>query len=470
MLEPNFAADTDFYKIPHHLMYRPGLTRVYEYGEARIGAKFDISAFFGMQMILNDHFVGPVITREKIEEAEQEAFEMGGNAGYFNKKMWNYILNKYGGYLPLSISAVPEGTQVPVGNVLFDITATDVNCMPLVGHSEPLLMHIWYPITVVSQLLEIKKAVRPLVIESGTLESEPYMVHDFGLRGVKDWVAAGRGGAAALLLSDGTDNGVARRMLKYHYGATRGKSVWATEHSVATSFGLSLEEERQYLIHQLDNCPDDCTMSIVIDSKDSFNFIENVVGFEEITERIKARTGRVVFRPDSGDPEYVVNRVLNLLANIFGFYYNGKQFKVLNHNVGVLQGDGMDKDSIPQLYRSIMANKWSTDNLVTGSGGGLLEKMNRDTQRFAIKASKGTMVGGTEIDIHKDPATMPDKASKKGYLKLTPTGNTGFTTISSSELTKAQFKGYVDAKKEIFKDGVLIKRYDLAEVLQNLNF
>ena len=467
-LKKNFVADTDLYKYTHHLQRPDSMSRIYEYGESRVGSDFPFVHWFGMQMILNDHFVGKVVTRENILEAEElSAFAFGTNK-YFNRKMWDHILNKYGGYLPLTITSAPEGLVIPISNVLFDITSHDRKCLPLVGHAETLLMHAWYATTVSTQGRYIRDSIRPFIDQTGTPEIAPYCVHDFGFRGTKNWDAAGKGGAAALLNSDGTDTSVGMRMLKHHYGEMKGSSVWATEHSVATVFGLSLEDEIAYMNHQLDKCPDEMILSVVIDSKDTYNFLENVAGNPEIKAKIKARPGRVVFRPDSGIPKDVINRCLEILRNVFGYTINEKGYKVLNDNVGLLQGDGMDRDSIVDLYSSIVKNNWSSDNLVVGSGGGLLEKMNRDTQRFAIKASYGEMNDDPKqgFMIHKDPSTMKSKASKKGMLKLHPTGDS-YSTISSADETPQQFRSYVDVKEKVFENGVLTRKYSLQEVIAN---
>ena len=122
---------------------------------------------------------------------------------------------------------------------------------------------------------------------------------------------------------------------------------------------------------------------------------------------------------------------------MFGSTINAKGYKVINHNVGLLQGDGMKRETIIDLFRYITDLGWSADNLVVGSGGGLLQEgFNRDTQRFAIKASRGERIddlGNTQgFDIRKMPKTDTSKGSKAGFQKVEGIGGS-FRTISSND-------------------------------------
>lgn len=140
MLQPNFCTATDYYKFTHWCQYPDGMDSIHSYCEAREGALFHEILWNGLIPVLKDFFVGPVITREKIEEAAAIVGGMGGYPQYFNKAMWEHILNKHGGHLPLAIKALPEGTVVPPSVPLFTITNTDGRItQPLVNHSETLL-------------------------------------------------------------------------------------------------------------------------------------------------------------------------------------------------------------------------------------------------------------------------------------------------------------------------------------------
>lgn len=140
MFQPNFCTATDFYKFGHWLQYPDGMDSISSYAEAREGALFHDIVWTGLHPILMDFFAGSVIDRDKIEEGAEIVTGMGGEPGYFNRPMWEHILNKFGGRLPLKIKALPEGTVLPPSVPLFAIT----NCggpltQPLVNHSETLL-------------------------------------------------------------------------------------------------------------------------------------------------------------------------------------------------------------------------------------------------------------------------------------------------------------------------------------------
>jgi nicotinamide phosphoribosyltransferase len=467
-MKKNLILDTDAYKPTQHLQYPSGITRMYDYGESRIGSKYPLVSFFGMSMIVKDHFL-QTITNEMIEEAAEQCYLTFGTDKYFNRKAWEKVRDL--GYLPIKITAVPEGTKVPVSNVLFDIESTQDWFATTLSCLETVLMHVWYPTTIATRSMYIKENLIPLIQQSGSMGNLPFMVNDFGARGATGHEAAGRGGAGHLLHFDGSDNMIASRALKDYYGIKgKGKSIWATEHSVATSFGTEGRGEIDYLKHQLTECPQDMMFANVIDTKNAFNYLKNVVSHEEILPLIKARQAQTIFRPDSGEIELGMEKSLEIFTDIFGFKVNDKGYKVLNNNVSFIQGDGMNENTIIDLYKFILKNRWSTDNLATGSGGGLLQvDANRDTQRFAIKASQIDINEETR-NLIKNPSTDTTKGSKPGKLKLHPVGKNSFMTLSSAKETPAMFNGYVDAKVTVLENGVFNEDYaDGAKMLTRAN-
>lgn len=455
-MRKNIIIDTDAYKLTHWKQYVPNLTKLYSYGEPRVGGKYPFISFFGLQMVIEDHLLQKV-TDEMIDEAEKRSFNTFGTKDYFNREMWEKVRDL--GYLPIRIKAVPEGTKLGIDNVCFTLESTkDWFATALNGVAESTLMHTWYPTTIATRAMYIKEAIKPYFDKTSDVGEFvlPVAVNDFGYRGATGHEAAARGGAAFLTQFIGSDNEPAQTALSDYYQCEdRLKSVWATEHSVATSFGNG-DGEFDYIIHQLANAGDDKIVSIVIDSYDSDNFIQNVVGNKEIKKLIQKRKGRVVFRPDSGIPIINVLKYSDMLGGIFGYHINNKGYKVLNSNVGLIQGDGMDEKSIPALYEEYTKAGWAADNLVTGSGGGLLQvDANRDTSRWAIKASYGEK-DGIPFNIQKNPKTDSTKKSKSGLLKLHPTSKV-FTTVTSNEMPKEQFKGYIDSLETVLEDGVFTK-------------
>lgn len=455
LLKTNLIADTDSYKLGHASLINPGLTRQENYGEARVGGNYgNYVAFAGMQAIILKH-IAPGINKYDIEEAKEiDGSTHGKLTGSYG--IWEDVLHKFDGQLPMQVKAVPEGTILGKGNVLFTIESLYEPFAKVMNAMEPIFMHSWYPTAVLTREARIKHSIYPYFVKSGSTVGLKYAVHDFGFRGGTCPEHSELGGMAHLMAFSGSDNMRASRALKAYYDSKEyvAKSVYATEHSVALSFGRN-EGELKYIDHVLNVVPDNMIASIVIDTYDAHGFIRNVAGNSKIKERIIKKEGRVVFRPDSGIPNVIVPQILELLSEIYGFSYNDKGYKVLNHNVGVIQGDGMNETSIADLYHTIVTMGWSADNLVVGSGGGLLvEGLNRDTNRFAIKPSWG-VIDGQPINFQKSPTTDMSKQSKPGHLKLHPSYNGGFMTISSATTSEVQFNAYADALKPVYNTGEL---------------
>jgi nicotinamide phosphoribosyltransferase len=178
---------------------------------------------------------------------------------------------------------------------------------------------------------------------------------------------------------------------------------------------------------------------------------------------IMHRNGRLVIRPDSGDPPTVVVNVLELLAGKGGGFESfitrtKTDHKLLPPQVRVIQGDAVDYEMIGKVYEAMLQGGWAADNVGFGSGGALLQKMNRDTQKFAMKCSAVT-IDGNDREVYKDPITDPGKQSKKGRLALVKR-NGVFETIKHLGLVE----GELDHLTEIFKNGKIIKEYTLDDI------
>lgn len=403
--------------------------------------------------IVKNYFL-PFFTKDDIEEGYEESLSCFGDPSYFPKEIWEKVLHL--GYYPIKIKAVKEGSVVPTSNVLLTIESTEPWFANMISHFEDWLMWCWYSTAVATRAYNIRKALIPSFEKSQVNPYYGFAVNDFGYRGAKFNEAACYGGAGFLTFFDGTDNLASRKFIKDYYSTPGiGQSVWATEHSVATVWGPG-QGEFDYIKAQLTRSKPGSIISIVIDSYDADNFIRNVVGNPEIKQTIIDRPGRVVLRPDSGDPFENVCKYSEMLGNIFGYSLNGKGYKVLNHNVGIIQGDGMTENSIPRLFNDYIKTGWSTENVITGSGGGLLtEGLTRDTDRWAIKACVAE-IDNKEIEVRKTPKTDMSKRSKGGRLKLHKTRN-GFMTIESSNTPPALFEGYTDELEVVYDNGQLMR-------------
>eukprot|EP00298_Acanthocystis_sp_HF-20_P008973 c18025_g1_i1.p1 GENE.c18025_g1_i1~~c18025_g1_i1.p1 ORF type:complete len:481 (+),score=184.46 c18025_g1_i1:63-1505(+) len=452
----NFILLTDSYKVTHFLQYPPQTEEVYSYFESR-GGKWDNCCFFGLQYIIKRYFVGQVITKEKIDQAESY-FSQHLPDFKFNRQGWEYILSKHQGRLPISIKAVKEGTVVDGRNVLLTVKNTDPECFWLTNYVETILVQVWYPMTVCTNSREQKRVIKRHLEKSGDVNLMNFKLHDFGFRGVSSVESAGIGGAAHLVNFLGTDTMAALVVANEFYSEKcAGFSIPASEHSTITSWGR--DKELDAMRNMLDSYPTGL-VACVSDSYDVYNACGKIWG-EELKDKILQRDGALVIRPDSGDPPEVVLKCLEILGTAFGYKENDKGYKVLDPHVRIIQGDGIDIEMIETLYSHIEASKWSADNVGFGSGGALLQKLNRDTLKCAFKCSSIT-IAGKESDVWKDPITDPGKTSKKGKLSLLKDANGKWKTERGENLQG-------DYLVEVFRDGKLLLDQTFSEIRERSN-
>lgn len=410
-MEKNILLDVDSYKASHYLQYPPGTTGLYSYLESR-GGKYNSTVFFGLQPILQRLAEG--FSRDDINEAA-ELFEAHGEP--FPKDALNKLLTAGHATVPLRIRAVPEGTVVPTHNVLMTVESTDPSCFWLASYFETMLMRVWYPITVATQSWHIRKLIMGYLEQTAddALAEIPFKLHDFGSRGVSSQESAGIGGLAHLVNFKGTDTVAAIVHARRHYGEKMtGFSIPAAEHSTITSWGTA-GEEGAYANMLKQFAKPGSLVAVVSDSYDLWHAVEKIWG-ETLRKQVIDSGATVVIRPDSGNPPEIVLKTLKLLEAKFGTTYNSKAFKVLN-NVRVIQGDGVNEESIREILQVAKDSGFSASNIAFGMGGALLQQVNRDTQRFAYKASEVT-VDGVRRPIQKKPVTDPGKASKAGRFDL----------------------------------------------------
>ena len=456
-MSDNIILSTDSYKLTHWKMYPPGTRHIGSYFESRSGGEYDHTCFFGLQYILDKYLSGVRVTEQGIDEAEKLCswhFEQD----VFNREGWEYILDKHKGMLPISIRAVPEGTIVPSSNVLFTVENTDYKTPWITNHVETLLVQLWYPCTVATISHSMKQMISDkFELAGGDSKALPYMLHDFGFRGSTSVESSAIGGAAHLINFEGTDNLSAMRLLIKHYGATSpGVSVPAAEHSTITAWGKNGETDAYR--HILKTYPDG-TISVVSDSWDIINACKNIWG-GELKEDLDSNDRRIVIRPDSGDPLSIIPQCLTILGQRFGFTQNDMGYKILPNNIRLLQGDGISRGTISSLMDSIMNAGWSVENVIFGSGGGLLQDCNRDTLKFALKCNWAN-IKGKEVDVCKRPVTDPGKNSKSGRLKLIASDKGSYETVGIKDDRR-------DVLQEVFRDGKILKRISLADIRYNV--
>ena len=451
MFARNIILNSDSYKYSQWVQYPPKTTGVFSYIESRGGA-WDKTLFVGLQAFLIEYLSRP-ITKADIDEAESIITAHGEP---FNRAGWEYILKKHKGKLPVVIKAVPEGTLVPVKNVLVTIENTDPKCYWLTSFLETALLRaVWYPTTVATNSYESKKIIMKYLEETGDPALIDFKLHDFGARGVSSQESAGLGGMAHLVNFMGTDTVSALLYARKYYKAEMaGFSIPAMEHSTVTSWGKPNEAEA-YRNMLKTYGKKGALVAFVSDSYDIYNACEKIWG-ETLKQEVIDSGAVVVVRPDSGNPSSVVVKCLQLLEKNFGSVKNAKGYKVLN-NVRVIQGDGIDHVNIRSILFSMEIAGFSADNVAFGQGGALLQQVNRDTMQFAMKCSAAE-IDGKWVDVYKEPVTDTGKNSKRGRITLYKEGNEYFTGVEDWP---------TPVLRTVFENGVLKNQMTFDEVRAN---
>jgi nicotinamide phosphoribosyltransferase len=460
----NLLLNTDSYKASHWLQYPPGTDATFFYVESR-GGTYDRTVFFGLQAILKAYLAKPV-THAHVDEA-RDLFAAHGEP--FNEAGWRYIVDHHGGLLPIRIRAVPEGTVVPTHQALMTIESTDPAAFWVPSYLETMLLRIWYPVTVATISWHAKQTIRQFLERtSDDVEGQlPFKLHDFGSRGVSSVESAAIGGAAHLVNFLGTDTVSGLLLARAHYHEPMaGFSIPAAEHSTITSWGRENEAEAyRNMLRQF--AKPGAIVAVVSDSYDIYHAITEHWG-KTLRQEVIDSGATVVVRPDSGDPVAVVHQCLELLDEAFGHTVNGKGYKVLNH-VRVIQGDGINPISIRAILDRVTSAGYATDNVAFGMGGALLQQLNRDTQKFALKCS-AARVNGAWIDVWKDPVTDKGKQSKRGRMTLLRHREYGtFKTVpvpaqahSLADIDKPM--GFDDAMVTVWEDGQIVSDFTFADI------
>ncbi len=463
-MHTNLILNTDSYKASHYLQYPPQTSFCSSYIESR-GGDYKQLVFFGLQAFLKEYLCKP-ITKEDIEEAREV---LASHGLPFNYEGWLYILQEYNGYLPLVIEAIPEGTVIETNNVLVQVENTDPKCFWLTTYIETALLRgIWYPTTVATISWHIKQIVRQALEKTAdNSDSLPFKLHDFGARGASSYETSALGGAAHLINFLGTDTlaGIIAAR-NYYHEPMAGFSIPAAEHSTITSWGKAREQEAY--AHILQNfAGKDKPVAVVSDSYDLWRSISEIWG-NKLKEQVIHNGGTIIIRPDSGEPSEVVCRTIEMLMEKFGYTNNSKGYRVLPNYLRVIQGDGISLASIRSILEAMEAKRLSAENIAFGMGGALLQKVHRDTLKFAMKLS-AARVNGVWHDVFKAPITDVGKVSKKGRLGLIKNELGQYQTLRREEVGREP-----NRLRPVFKNGELLiddtfekirQRADLVEKL-----
>ena len=452
---------TDSYKFSQWKQYPFGTTHISSYIESRGGE--DKSVFFGLQAFIKDYMLEP-ITMKDIVWAEKIVTAHGLP---FNREGWEIIVKEYGGFLPVEIQAVPEGTFMETHNVQVQIVNTDPRLWWLTSYLETAMLRgIWYPSTVATKSRKMKQIIAAALHKTSdvpVMDQLMFKLHDFGARGASSGETAVLGGMAHLINFMGTDTAEALVGVMAYYNTDEvvGFSIPASEHSTITSWGR--ENEVKAYENMIDKFAGENKLyACVSDSFDIYAACRDLWG-TQLKDKIIASGGTLVVRPDSGNPETVPVEVIEILAERFGYTVNSKGFKVLPPFIRVIQGDGINEHSLPKIIDNLIAKGFSVDNIAFGMGGGLLQAWNRDTLKYAMKASAIRVDNGDWIGFSKDPITDKGKQSKEGRLALVYNcgiGSCSFKTVPENVLKQ----GEVNLLRTVYKNGELLVEDTFADI------
>ena len=448
----NIIINVDNYKHCHYSLYPPGTEYVSSYIESR-GGEFPSTMFIGLQAFLREYLMRP-ITLEDIDEAEHIEREQGVP---FNRDLWMGILNDYGGFLPVEIEAVPEGTVLPPRNVLVQLVNTDPKYWWVTSFFETALLRaIWYPTTIGSVSWLLKQVIRDtLEHTSDNPQMLRSMLHDYGARGVSSMESAALGGMAHLVNFSQSDTVPGILAAKRYYNAGNiSNSGPNSEHAGFSAWGR--ENEAAALRNMLEMYRDAGCALLLTDTYE--NCVKNILG-GELKQMIENFPGLVGARPDSGDIVQVTADTTEWLMDAFGYETNSKGFKVLPPYIRVVQGDGVNFAALPQVFIEMERRGFSAENALFGMGGGLLQHHNRDTMNFGQKAN-AVCVNGEWRDVYKAPSGSGMKVSKKGRLALKFDNGT-YTTVPRDSIPPEE-----NELVTVFRNGKLLKKWDFTEVIE----
>lgn len=416
---------TDSYKAGHFLMY-PDCQKMVAYGEFRSPYPLQLKTekdkdtrfvFYGMRYMLENYIAVPW-TEDDVNKAD--LFYKTHNAGFsqypYPKDLFMKFVKENKGYFPVKIEALPEGTVANVHVPVYQITA-EKEYARLITFLETILTQVWYPSTVATLSRRCKDVIKNAFDTSVDEELHWLLdsrLHDFGMRGCTTVEQTVLGGVAHLLNFGGSDTMSACYYAQFHLngGKPVGSSIPATEHSVMTSW----PNEKMAIDNMINKFGGpNAVFAVVMDSYDYNNALFNVL--PQCAQNHKEKGGLMVLRPDSGDPVECIRDAMKAGESAFGCTVNKKGFKVLN-GIAAIQGDGINIEVIIQILDAVLKDGYSAQNVAFGMGGGLLQKVNRDTMAFATKLCYTVDEKGEEHQIMKRPKTDTGKTSLPGRLKV----------------------------------------------------
>ena len=489
---PLFAID--FYKVDHRRQYPEGTTEIYSNFTPRyvkqchslLGDYDNQIVVFGIQAFIKEHLIGHwqnrffEVSKEDVIAEYKEMMQMTLGIEDFDCSHIEALHDL--GYLPIKIKAMGEGFRVPIGVPVLTIVNTHPDFFWLTNYLETILSaSLWKAMTSATIAFEMKRLLTQYAQKTGADESFiPFQAHDFSFRGMSGLEDAALSGAGHLTSFQGTDSVPAIELMNSYYDGfgsviNVGSSVPATEHSVMCCDGSDGEFET--IKRLITETYPEGIVSIVCDSYDLWRTIN--VYLPSMYDAIVNRQGKVVIRPDSGNPVDIIcgdmcavrdtpafKGALQLLWDNFGGRINKAGYKELNPKVGLIYGDAITVERAKLILQIMEEKGFASTNIVFGMGSFTYQYVTRDTFGFAMKATSA-VVNGVRRSIFKNPITGDgNKKSAKGLIKVDLDMETGRFYALDEQSESSAGEGYLET---VYLDGKLLNSTHLGEIRQNLS-
>lgn len=476
----------DFYKISHRQMYPKGTETVYSTWTPRATRLPNVTevVHFGTQAFIKNRLISffeeNFFKKDKTTITTEYKRIIKNTLGV-QEPDTKHIEDLHDlGYLPLSIKSLPEGSVVPLRTPVMTIQNTNPKFFWLTNYIESLAScELWQPSTSATIAHEYRKLLDRYSMETvGNTDFVMFQGHDFSMRGMSSLDSAISSGMGHLLSFSGTDTIPAIQGAEFYYNANVekelvGTSIPATEHSIQCTYG----DDMKYLENMITKVHPTGFVSVVSDGYDFWDVIGRVL--PALKDKIMARDGRLVIRPDSGDPVKIVTGdpdatpgslahkgAVEALYDIFGGSNTSLGYKLLDSHIGLIYGDAITLKRAEEICEKLKNKGFASINCVFGIGSYTYQYNTRDTFGFALKSTL-CVINGDEKQIYKDPKTDDGiKKSQKGAVVVLKSGNS-FEFKDNLTLNDESF--YTNNQlKEVFRDGKLLVDDSFAAIRERL--
>lgn len=474
---------TDGYKLDHRRQYPDGTSLVYANWTPRKSRKEGIEevTLFGLQYFIKKYLLED-FDRNFFQQPKEQVIKA------YRRRVNNFLgKNLVGtdhiealhdlGYLPICIKAIPEGRSASIRVPMFVMYNTLPEFFWLTNYLETLVSAIvWLPCNSATLARRYRHILDHYARETSDNEAfVDWQGHDFSMRGMAGIEASMMSAAGHLLSFTGTDTIPAIDFLERYYGANSdnelvGGSVAATEHSVM-SMGTH-EGEFETFKRLVTEVYPFGVVSVVSDTWDLWKVLGEYL--PQLHTEILNRNGKLVIRPDSGDPANILcgdpesphpiarKGVVEALWDVFGGIINSKGYRELDPHIGAIYGDSITLERAENICARLQQKGFASTNVVLGIGSFTYQFNTRDTFGFAMKATYGE-VKGKGREIFKDPITDDGmKKSARGLLRLDDSEG-GYRLTE-----QVAWEDEGGAMKKVFEDGDLLVDLSLAEIRRNI--